>query len=136
MRSPPTRLARSLESGVRLPPASRWGWDEQDSNGGETRCEEIRTAVLQAGPPVWVVLSLVTPTGSPVAEVVLRRSGPPVSTSPAWLRDYRRAARNLARVLLEPGETAFPHLRQHSQARRSWRSAWWPPSTSPKTRRS
>ncbi len=32
------------------------------------------------------------------------------------LRDYRRAARNLARVLLEPGETAFPHLRQHSQA--------------------
>src|SRR5512136_549395 len=59
-----------LESGVRLPPANRWGWDEQDSNGGDMRYEEIRTAVLHTGPPVWVVLSLVTPTGSPVAEAV------------------------------------------------------------------
>jgi putative nucleotidyltransferase with HDIG domain len=104
-----------LESGVRLPPASRWGWDEQDSNGGETRCEEIRTAVLQAGPPVWVVLSLVTPTGSPVAEVVFTAAARQFELA-RMVRDYRRAARNLARVLLEPGETAFPHLRQHSQS--------------------
>ena len=104
-----------LESGVRLPPASRWGWDEQDSNGGETRYEEIRTAVLHAGPPVWVVLSLVTPTGSSVAEVVFAAAARQFDLA-RMVRDYRRAARNLARVLLEPGETAFPHLRQHSQS--------------------
>jgi putative nucleotidyltransferase with HDIG domain len=104
-----------LESGVRLPPANRWGWDEQDSSGGETRYEEIRTAVLHPGPPVWVVLSLVTPTGSPVAEVVFAAAARQLDLA-RLVRDYRRAARNLARVLLEPGETAFPHLRQHSQS--------------------
>jgi putative nucleotidyltransferase with HDIG domain len=104
-----------LESGVRLPAANRWGWDEQDSSGGETRYEEIRTAVLHAGPPVWVVLSLVTPTGSPVAEAVFAAAARQLELA-RMVRDYRRAARNLARVLLEPGETAFPHLRQHSQS--------------------
>jgi putative nucleotidyltransferase with HDIG domain len=103
-----------LESGVRLPAANRWGWDEQDSTGGETRYEEIRTAVLHGGPPVWVVLSLVTPTGSPVAEAVFAAAARQLDLA-RLVRDYRRAARNLARVLLEPGETAFPHLRQHSQ---------------------
>jgi putative nucleotidyltransferase with HDIG domain len=104
-----------LQSGVRLPAANRWGWDEQDSTGGETRYEEIRTAVLHAGPPVWVVLSLVTPTGSPVAEAVLAAAARQLDLA-RMVRDYRRAARNLARVLLEPGETSFPHLRQHSQS--------------------
>jgi putative nucleotidyltransferase with HDIG domain len=107
--------SRTLQdAGVRLPPANRWGWDEQDSNGPETRYEEIRTAVLHNGPPVWVVLSLVTPTASPVAEAVFAAASHQLSLA-RMVRDYRRAARNLARVLLEPGETAFPHLRQHSQ---------------------
>jgi putative nucleotidyltransferase with HDIG domain len=104
-----------LESGVRLPPANRWGWDEQDSNGSDMRYEEIRTAVLHTGPPVWVVLSLVTPTGSPVADAVFAAASRQFDLA-RMVRDYRRAARNLARVLLEPGEIAFPHLRQHSQS--------------------
>ena len=103
-----------VEAGVRVPPADRWGWDEQDSNGPETRYEEIRTAVLHSGPPVWVVLSLVTPTGSTVGEAVFAAAAHQLDLA-RQVRDYRRAARNLARVLLEPGETAFPHLRQHSQ---------------------
>jgi putative nucleotidyltransferase with HDIG domain len=104
-----------LEAGVRLPPADRWGWDEQDSDGPETRYEEIRTAVLLGGPPVWVVLSLVTPAGAAVGEAVFAAAAHQLELA-RQVRDYRRAARNLARVLLEPGETAFPHLRQHSQA--------------------
>jgi putative nucleotidyltransferase with HDIG domain len=104
-----------LESGVRLPAANRWGWEEQDSAGVETRYEEVRTAVLYVGPPVWVVLSLVTPTGSPVAEAVFAAAARHLDLA-RMVRDYRRAARNLARVLLEPGETSFPHLRQHSQS--------------------
>jgi putative nucleotidyltransferase with HDIG domain len=103
-----------VEAGVRVPPADRWGWDEQDSSGPETRYEEIRTAVLHGGPPVWVVLSLVTPTGSTVGEAVFAAAAHQLDLA-RQVRDYRRAARNLARVLLEPGETAFPHLRQHSQ---------------------
>ncbi len=103
------------EAGVRLPPPGSWGWDEQESDGPETRYEEIRTAVLHGGPPVWVVLSLVTPTGSTVGEAVFAAAAHQLDLA-RQLRDYRRAARNLARVLLEPGETGFPHLRQHSQA--------------------
>ncbi len=104
-----------LEAGVRLPAGNAWGWDEQDSDGSETRYEEIRTAVLHGGPPVWVVLSLVTPAGSTVGEGVFAAAVHQLELA-RQVRDYRRAARNLARVLLEPGETAFPHLRQHSQA--------------------
>jgi len=106
---------RALEEiGVRVPPPARWGWSEEDSGGEERRREEIRTAVLHAGPPVWLVASVVSPAASPVAELLLTAAGRHVAQS-VLLRDYRRAARNAARVLLEPGEQSFPHLRQHSQ---------------------
>ncbi len=104
-----------LESGVKAPPAERWGWDDQASGGSQTRGEEIRTAVLMTGPPVWVALSLVTPAGALSSGPVFAAAAHDLELARS-LRDYRRAARNLARVLLEPGETAFPHLRQHSQA--------------------
>jgi putative nucleotidyltransferase with HDIG domain len=107
---------RVLEDlGVRVPPPSRWGWSEADSGGDERRRDEIHTAVLHAGPPVWVLASVVTPAGSPAGEAILTAAGRHLVQSVA-LRDYRRAARNAARVLLEPGEQSFPHLRQHSQA--------------------
>ena len=103
------------EAGVELPPPTRWGWDEQDSGGSEKRGDEIHTGILLAGPPVWIVLSTITraaqSTGEAILAVVLRH----LETSTA-LRGFRRAARNLARVLLEPGETSYPHLRQHAQA--------------------
>ena len=103
-----------LGSGVRMPPAERWGWDEQPSGGSQTRQEEIRTAVLLSGPPVWVALSLVTPTGTTSGDAVFATALHHLELATA-LRNYRRAARNLAHVLLEPGETAYPNLRQHSQ---------------------
>ncbi len=103
------------ESGPRLPPPSRWGWSEGDSGGSEKKAEEIRTSLLHAGPPLWVALSVLTPAGDPVAQTVLAvvRAHLELARS---LRTYRKAARNLARTLLEPGETSYPHLRQHSQA--------------------
>ncbi|TAM50760.1 MAG: HD domain-containing protein [Acidobacteria bacterium] len=104
-----------LASGVKAPPAETWGWDSQPSGGRATRAEEIRTEVLMAGPPVAVALSLVTPAGATSAGPVFAAAAHDLELA-RLLRDYRRAARNLARVLLEPGETAFPHLRQHSQA--------------------
>ncbi|HQT93031.1 MAG TPA: HD domain-containing phosphohydrolase [Thermoanaerobaculaceae bacterium] len=104
-----------LGSGVKAPAAERWGWDGQASGGSQTRAEEIRTAVLMTGPPVWVALSLVTPAGAAAPDAVFAAAAHGLELARS-LRDYRRAARNLARVLLEPGETSFPHLRQHSQA--------------------
>ena len=104
-----------LGAGVRMPPAERWGWDEQPSGGGQTRQEEIRTAVLLAGPPVWIALSLVTPAGSTSADPIFAAALHHLELA-TTVRNYRRAARNLARILLEPGETAYPYLRQHSQA--------------------
>ncbi|MFI5142859.1 MAG: HD domain-containing phosphohydrolase [Thermoanaerobaculales bacterium] len=98
-----------------LPPASRWDWEEQDSGGSERSGEEIRTTTLLTGPPIWVVLSVVTRGPHAVAERILAVSRRHLETALA-LVDYRRAARNLARVLLEPGESSFPHLRQHAQA--------------------
>jgi len=91
------------------------GSDDQASGGSQTRAEEIRTAVLMTGPPVWVALSLVTPAGAAAPDAVFAAAAHSLELARS-LRDYRRAARNLARVLLEPGETSFPHLRQHSQA--------------------
>jgi putative nucleotidyltransferase with HDIG domain len=102
------------EPGLRLPPANAWSWEERESGGRETQREEIRTAVLHAGPPVWVMLSVLTPGGSPAAEPVILAAAHSVALA-RMVRDYRRAARNLARALLEPGETPFAHLRQHSQ---------------------
>jgi putative nucleotidyltransferase with HDIG domain len=107
---------RALEEiGVRVPPLDRWGWSEEDSGGEEPQRDEIRTAVLHAGPPVWVVASVVTPAASSAGETVLTIAGRHLALALA-LRDYRRAARNAVRVLLEPGEQSYPHLRQHSQA--------------------
>ena len=108
------QTAALLAAGIRMPPAERWGWDEQPSGGTQTRQEEVRTAVLLTGPPVWIALSLVTPAGSTAGEPVLAAALRHLGLA-ATMRDYQRAARNLARVLLEPGETAYPHLRQHSQ---------------------
>ena len=106
---------RALEElGVRVPPPARWGWSEEDSGGEERRRDEIRTAVLHAGPPAWIVASALTPVGSPAGEVVLATAAACVAQGVS-LRAYRRAARNAARVLLEPGEQSYPHLRQHSQ---------------------
>ena len=104
-----------LEAGTQLPPAERWGWEEQASGGSQTRLEEIHTAVLLGGPPIWVALSLVTPTGSTSSDAIFAAATRHLQLATS-ARDYRRAARNLARVLLEPGETAYPHLRQHSQS--------------------
>ena len=104
-----------LEAGTQMPPAERWGWDEQPSGGSQTRMEEIHTAILLGGPPIWIALSLVTPTGSTSSGAIFAAATRHLALA-TDLRDYRRAARNLARVLLEPGETAYPHLRQHSQA--------------------
>jgi len=104
----------SLEAGVRMPPPEAWGWEEQESGGREARSEEIRTSVLHQGPPVWVVLSVLTPAGSAAAEPVLVAAARHLAVA-RTAADYRRAARNLARALLEPGETPFAHLRQHCQ---------------------
>ena len=103
------------ELGVRAVPAARWGWAEEESGGDERRRDEIRSAVLHAGPPVWVVGSLLTPAGSAAGDIALAALGSFLAQGIA-LSDYRRAARNAARVLLEPGEQSYPHLRQHSQA--------------------
>jgi putative nucleotidyltransferase with HDIG domain len=107
---------RALEElGVRVPPLARWGWAEEDAGGEERSREEIRTAVLLAGPPAWIVASALTPAGAPAGETVLSAAAAFVAQT-ASVRAYRRAARNAVRVLLEPGEQSFPHLRQHSQA--------------------
>ena len=107
---------RGLEaSGARVPPLARWGWTEEASDGSEKRAEEIRSAVILAGPPVWAVFSVLTPTGVTAGDTVLALARGQFELA-RQLRDYRKAARNLARILLEPGETTFPHLRQHSQA--------------------
>lgn len=103
-----------LEAGVRMPPPDAWGWEEQESGGREARSEEIRTSVLHKGPPVWVVLSVLTPSGSAASEPVLIAAARHLAVA-RTAADYRRAVRNLARALLEPGETPFAHLRQHCQ---------------------
>lgn len=107
---------RQLEDlGVRVPPLARWGWSEEECGGDERRRDEIRSAVIRSGPPAWVVASVLTPAASPAAEVVLGAAAAFLAQGVS-LRDYRRAARNAVRVLLEPGEQSFPHLRQHSQS--------------------
>jgi len=102
------------QAGLTLPPPANWGWQEEDSGGGAGTSEEIRTGVL-ATAPVGVVVSVLSPAGA--------GSGEPIITATRrqfellrQLRACRRAMRNLARTLLEPGESTYPHLRQHSQA--------------------
>lgn len=106
---------RCLESaGARVPEPASWGWSEQES-GNESTADEIRTSLLVAGPPFWVVLSCLTPGGSAAGDAVFDIASQHMEAL-RQLRDYRCAARNLARTLLEPGETSYTHLRQHSQA--------------------
>jgi putative nucleotidyltransferase with HDIG domain len=100
---------------VPRPSAKQWTWAERGGGGGEVRCETIHTMVLHEGPPAWVVASVLAPAGSTAWSAVLTAAAQQVRAARA-LRDYRLAARNLARILLEPGETSYPHLRQHSQA--------------------
>ena len=64
---------------------------------------------------MWLVFSVLTPSGSTAGDTVLALARGQFDLA-RLVRDYRRAARNLARILLEPGEASFPHLRQHSQA--------------------
>lgn len=100
---------------VSLPPPSSWGWGEEASEGEEKRTEAIRSTVLLAGPPMWILCSVLGPATSTAADAVLD-----LLRSEAFLAfeltRYRRATRNLARALLEPGEMAFPRLRAHCQA--------------------
>jgi putative nucleotidyltransferase with HDIG domain len=109
------QFARLEEGGARVPPPARWGWSEEDSGGSERRLEEIRTALLLKGPPLWAVMSVVTAARGNAGESLLALARQHVDQAKA-LTSYRRAARNLARILLEPGETSYSHLRQHSQA--------------------
>lgn len=101
--------------GVRLPPPTRWAWVEERSSGPTKSGDVIHTGVLHPGPPVWLVASLVTPRASTAPSVVLATAARVLALA-LGVQRYRRATRNLARVLLEPGEQSLSHLRQHSQA--------------------
>ncbi len=110
-----THQLRELQAaGVSVPPPATWTWREEASGGLEKRGAEIATTLLFSGPPVWVLASLLT-SGGGVAETGLTLLGRHAQVAEA-LEAYRRAARNLARILLEPGEQGLPALRQHSQA--------------------
>lgn len=100
--------------GIKLAGTHHWSWDEQECGEGHERYEEIRTALLHAGTGLGIVLSLLGPAGSQAPEPGLALAAHQFRLA-HQVRSYRRAARNLARILLEPGETAYPHLRQHSQ---------------------
>jgi putative nucleotidyltransferase with HDIG domain len=111
-----THQLRAFEaSGVRVPPPGRWAWDEHDSGGEERRGDEIRSAVLHAFPPVHVAFTVVTNGGTIPGDIILTAVANHFSVA-LKLRNYRRAVRNLARILLEPGESSYSYLRQHSQA--------------------
>jgi putative nucleotidyltransferase with HDIG domain len=102
------------EAGIVPPPATSWGWDERDSEGHEMRSDEIHSALVHSGPPVWIVVTLLTAPRSTAAEPVLTAMVRHCELAQT-LRNYRKATRNLAKLLLEPGEATFPHLRTHSQ---------------------
>lgn len=103
----------ALAQGHSLPPPDRWSWVERSFPGRELRREEIRSAVLLGTDPV-VLVSLLSPAGSLAVGPVLATLGGLWELAQAE-QVARRAARNLARILLEPGDLSFPHLRQHSQ---------------------
>jgi len=108
------QLELAAAAGHKLPPVERWSFVERAVQSRETRREEIRSALL-AGGELTVLVSLLAGSGSQAAGPVL------ATLSGVWElaqreQTARRAARNLARILLEPGDVSFPHLRQHSQA--------------------
>lgn len=98
-----------------LPPPSTWGWSEEASNGDEKRSDAIRSTVLLAGPPMWILCSALGPASSTAPDAVLDLLRSETALAFELVR-YRRATRNLARTLLEPGEMSYPRLRAHAQA--------------------
>lgn len=100
---------------ITLPPPSAWGWSEEPSDGSEKKTDTIRSTVLLAGPPMWILCSALAPVTSTAPEVVLDLLHSQATLALDLVR-YRRATRNLARTLLEPGEMSYPRLRAHSQA--------------------
>ena len=111
-----THQARQFqEEGVRVPAPGLWAWSEEESGGCESHARQITTAVIHRGPPIWIVLSVLTSGTREASEPVLAAVGLHVRLALQAQR-YRRATRNLARVLLEPGEQGLPQLRHHSQA--------------------
>jgi len=104
----------AARAGLALPPVERWSFLERPCPARETRREEIRTALLVAA-DMHLLASVLSPSGSPVGDVICS------TLQGLWElaqreQAARRAVRNLARILLEPGDVSFPHLRQHSQA--------------------
>lgn len=111
-----THQRQCLEAhGIKLAPGHQWSWEETEAGEARETYEEIRTALLYAGTGLGIVLSLLGPAGTTACEPALALASQQFRLA-HQVRAYRRAARNLARTLLEPGETAYPHLRQHSQA--------------------
>lgn len=98
-----------------VPQPSAWGWSEEASENDERRADAIRSTVLLAGPPMWILCSALGPATSTAPDVVLDLLRSEATLAFELVR-YRRAARNLARTLLEPGEMSYPRLRAHSQA--------------------
>lgn len=103
----------AAQAGLTLPPLPRWSFSERPSQGREARREEIRSAVL-ARDGLTVVVSLLTPAGGAATPLLATVAG--VWQLAQREQKLRRVVRNMARVLLEPGDLSFPHLRQHSQA--------------------
>lgn len=103
----------AVAQGNPLPPPDRWSWMERSFPTGELRREEIHSAMLSGTDPV-VLVSILSPSGSPAVGPVLATLCGIWELAQAE-QTARRAARNLARTLLEPGDLSFPHLRQHSQ---------------------
>lgn len=103
----------AAQAGLTLPPVSRWTFSERPSQGREARREEIRTAIL-ARDGLTLLVSVLTPAGGHAAPLLAAAGG--VWELAQREQTLRRVVRNMARVLLEPGDLTFPHLRQHSQA--------------------
>lgn len=104
-----------VAAGAALVNGTSWEWHEDERAGEVGRWDAIHTAILHTGPPTWIALSALTSGDAGVWAPIVRTTASHLATLQA-LRDYRLAARNLARTLLEPGETSYPHLRQHAQA--------------------
>ncbi|MCS7181664.1 MAG: HD domain-containing protein [Thermoanaerobaculum sp.] len=107
------QLEVASQAGVALPPVERWSFAERPSLGREVRREEIRTLLLSRD-GMAVVVSLLSPAGSAATNLLAAVQG--VWELAQREQVLRRSVRNMARVLLEPGDLTFPHLRQHSQA--------------------